>query len=153
DGKTEASGEGKVSLTVEQGGYYRLSISGKDPSGRKVLFHDYLWVTGSAQDSEDYGIEKAFKVVPDKKKHEAGEKAKVLIVGPIKGGTAWVAVEGARIHEHYPVKLEGYSKTLEIPLKKDWIPNVYISAVMIGKKEIYEGSEELGISPAENYLN
>src|SRR5262249_251343 len=67
DGKTETNGEGKVSLMVEKGGYYRLSISGKDPAGRKVLFHDYLWVAGSAQDSEDYGIEKALKVVPDKK--------------------------------------------------------------------------------------
>src|SRR5262249_17012750 len=78
--ETAADGEGKVSLDFQKGGNYRLAVSGKDHAGRKVLFYDYLWVSGSAEDSEDFGLQRELKVVADKKKYEVGETAKIFLV-------------------------------------------------------------------------
>ncbi len=153
EGKTDASGRGQTDLFMQQGGYYRLALSGKDSKGRKVLYYDYVWVSGSSKDSEDFGLEKKISIVTDKKKYQAGDIAKVLLVGPTKGASVLLTVEGSKIHQVQVEKLEGFSKQIEIPIQKDWIPNVFIVANVIGKKEVYEDSVELVLSTQEHLLN
>ncbi len=152
EGKTGADGLAQTQFTLDQGGYYRLVLSGKDSQGRKVVYYDYLWAAGSAQDTEGYWMEKNFTLIPEKKKYEAGQTAKLLVVGPEKDGSILVTVEGARIHEYHVEKLDGFSKVIEIPLKKEWIPNVFINVSAIGKKEYYEEFTELSINPSQNFL-
>jgi uncharacterized protein YfaS (alpha-2-macroglobulin family) len=152
EGKTSAEGRGQVDLQFEQGGYYRLALSGKDREGRKVVFHDYLWVSGRAKEEGGFGLEKNMVAIADKKKFQAGETAKIFIVGPVQDGTVLLTVEGTRIHEHRLVQLEGFSKEIEVELKKEWIPNVHVSVSAIGKREYYQSTTELAISPQENYL-
>lgn len=152
EGKTDASGKGQATLNFEEGGYYRLVFSGKDDAGRKVVFNDYLWVSGKTDSDESFGLEKNMVVIPDKKKFQAGEKVRLFIVGPVKDGTVLVTVEGMKIQEHHLVQLDGFSKELEITLKKEWIPNVYISVAAIGKRQYYESQTDIAISPAENFL-
>ncbi|MCC6273847.1 MAG: hypothetical protein IT572_10310, partial [Deltaproteobacteria bacterium] len=142
-----------LKLEFSRGGYYRIVMSGKDSGGRKVRFDDYVWVSGSAQDSEDFGLQKELKIVTDKKKYEAGETAKVFLVGPNKNGRILLSVEGMRIYQYQVVTLDGFSKEVQIPLKAEWEPNIFVSATTIGKKEYYEGSAELAISPKEHYLD
>ncbi len=152
-GNTDSNGEGKTEIVFDRGGYYRLAISGKDSNHRKVLFYDYLWVSGNAADSEDFGLQKNLEIITDKKKYEANEKVKVFIVGPVKNGTVLLTIEGSKIHDYQLIQLDGFSKEIELSLKKEWIPNIFISASAIGLKEYYEGFSEIQISPKENFLN
>ncbi|MDL1871494.1 hypothetical protein FBR05_04750 [Deltaproteobacteria bacterium PRO3] len=152
-GETGANGMTDLKLEFSRGGYYRIVMSGKDSGGRKVRFDDFVWVSGSAQDSEDFGLQKELKIVTDKKKYEAGETAKIFLVGPNKNGRILLSVEGMRIYQYQVVTLDGFSKEVQIPLKAEWEPNVFVSATTIGKKEYYEGSAELAISPKEHYLD
>ncbi|MFO1463331.1 MAG: MG2 domain-containing protein [bacterium] len=152
-GETGANGEGQVTLNFERGGYYRLLVSGKDRGGRKVAYEDYVWVSGSAQDSEDFGLQKELKIVTDKKKYDAGETAKIFLVGPVKNGRILLSIEGMKIYQYQVVTLDGFSKEIELPLKAEWEPNIFVSATTIGKKEYYEGTAELAISPKEHYLD
>jgi uncharacterized protein YfaS (alpha-2-macroglobulin family) len=91
-------------------------------------------------------------VIADKKKYEAGETAKILIVAPVKDLSVLIAIEGAKIHEYRVEKLEGFSKEIEVPLKKEWMPTAYVTVSGIGKKEYYEESAKIAISPKEHYL-
>ncbi|HCU25357.1 MAG TPA: hypothetical protein DF383_10080 [Deltaproteobacteria bacterium] len=152
-GQTRASGETTVDLLFERGGYYRLAVTGKDDKGRRVRFNDSVWVSGSAEDSEDFAAWQELRVIAEKKQYNAGETAKLFIVGPVKNGKVLVSIEGARIHRYSVETLDGFSKTLEIPLPKEWVPNVYVSVTAIGKKEFYEGMVELAVSPREYFLN
>jgi len=152
-GRTDASGQGKTDLLASKGGYYRLNIEGKDAKGRKVVFYDYLWVSGSSQDAEDFGLEKKISVVTDKKKYQPGEVAKVLIVGPVKDASVLVTIEGARLHQYRVEKLDGFSKQIEIPLQKEWVPNVFVAASLITSKDAYEDSVELTLGTPEKALN
>ncbi|HKX12904.1 MAG TPA: alpha-2-macroglobulin family protein, partial [bacterium] len=152
DGKTGANGQAPLQLQFKRGGYYMLTISGEDKAGRKVSYQDYVWVSGNAEDSEDYSYQKQLKLVVDRKKFDAGETAKLFLVGPVKNGKVLVTVEGPRILEYRVVTLDGFSKQVDLPLKKEWIPNVFVSAALIGNKEYYDGQAEFQISPKEHYL-
>lgn len=152
DGKTDANGLAPLQLQFKRGGYYSVTIEGKDKGGRHVTYQDYVWVSGNAEDSEEFSYQKQLKLVVDRKKFDAGETAKLFIVGPVKNGKVLLTVEGPRILESQVVTLDGFSKQIDLPLKKDWIPNVYVNAALIGNKEYYEGSVEFQISPKEHYL-
>lgn len=152
-GQTGDSGSTDLKFEFDRGGYYRLAMIGKDSGGRKVRSDDYVWVSGSAQDSEDFGLQRELKIVTDKKKYEAGETAKIFLVGPVKNGSILLSIEGMGIYQYQMVKLDGFSKEVQVPLKAEWEPNIFVSATTIGKKEYYEGSAELAISPKEHYLD
>lgn len=151
-GQTDAQGRGVSPIVVPKGGYYHLELSGEDSQGREVAFTDYLWVSGTGKDSEDFGIAKEVKVVPAKKRYEAGEEATLFVVGPEKNGTVLLTVEGDRLFQEQLIQLDGYSKEIRLKLRKEWIPNVFIQASAIGKKAIYQGETQLAISPADNFL-
>ena len=153
EGATNAQGLGESELSFEKSGYYRLVIAGKDQQGRKVESYDYLWVGGRADDQEDFGLSKSLLLIPQKKKLKPEETAKLLLVSPIKNAEVLVTIEGDKIQDYRLEKIDGFSKTLEIPLKREWLPNVFVTVSAIGKKEFYEASVELSISPAEHYLN
>lgn len=152
DGKTGANGEAPLQLQFKRGGYYSVSIEGKDKGGRHVSYQDYVWVSGNAEDSEEFSYQKQLKLVVDHKKFNAGESAKLFIVGPVKNGRVLLTIEGPKILQYQVVTLDGFSKQVDLPLKQEWIPNVYVSAALIGNKEYYEGSVEFQISPKEHYL-
>lgn len=152
-GKTDATGQGKVDLVVSKGGYYRLNVEGKDDKGRKVIFYDYLWVSGSSADAEDYGLQKQITLVTDKKKYNPGEVAKILLIAPVKDASVLLTVEGTSLHGYSVEKLDGFSKQIEMPLEKGWVPNVYITASLITSKDVYEDSVELVLGSPEKILN
>ena len=152
EAKTGANGESPLQLQFKRGGYYLVTISGKDKGGRHISYQDYVWVSGSAEDSEDFSYQKQLKLVVDRKKYEAGETAKLFLVGPVKNAKLLVTVEGPRILQHQVVTLDGFSKQLDLPLQKEWIPNVFVGAALIGNKEYYEGQVEFQISPKEHFL-
>lgn len=152
-GKTEASGRGSVDLLIARGGYYRLSIEGKDSKGRQVLYHDYLWVSGRSSDTEDYGLEKKISLITDKKKYQPGETAKLLLVGPVKDASVLLTLEGTRLHQYRVEKLDGFSKQIEIPLQKEWVPNLFVVASVVTSKDVYEESVELVLGSPEKVLN
>jgi len=151
-GETAENGVGELQVTVKEGGYYRLSLSGKDSAGRKVIFRDYLWVSGSRDDSEGFELQQNLVVVAEKKKYEAGQTVQLFVAGPVKDSKFLVTVEGPRILEYRVEALDGFSKLVSIELKKEWIPNVFIGVSAIGTKEYFTESTEISINPSENYL-
>ncbi|MDX1371711.1 MAG: hypothetical protein R3321_04540, partial [Nitrososphaeraceae archaeon] len=67
-------------------------------------------------------------------------------------GQVLLSVEGREIFHEQVIQLEGFSKEIHIPLKKDWLPNIYVTAVSVSQGQAFFGEVELGISPEENYL-
>ncbi|CAN5661561.1 hypothetical protein BH09VER1_BH09VER1_00640 [soil metagenome] len=59
-----------------------------------------------------------------------GEKAVLNVLAPT-GGVAWVSVETDRIHDTFTVPLEGNTSKIEIPVKPEYEPNVYVSVYLL----------------------
>ncbi len=151
--QSSAQGFVQASLNFKEGGHYRLSLSGKDSAGREVLYHDYVWVSGNAN-AEDFAEQKQLVLLPEKKKveYQAEETLRLMLINPIENAKVLVSVEGSKIHQYFVQNISGYSGMIEIPLQKEWLPNVFVTVGLIGKKEYYETSTEVRISPAEHYL-
>jgi len=152
-GETSSSGEGTNNLLFKEGGYYRLTLQGSDAEGRPVEFEDHIWVSGKSGEDEGFGVEQKLTVIPEKKSYQAGEVAKLFVIGPEKDAPILITLEGRNLYEYRIEKLEGFSKTIEVPLKKEWMPNLFVGASYLGKKEAYEETAELQISPQEHYLS
>lgn len=151
-GKTGAGGRGVSEITVDRGGFYHLIISGRDSAGREVAYTDYLWVSGEGKDSEDFGMAQEIKIIPERRRFKWGETAKLFIVGPRRNGHVLLTVEGQGLYHHQLIRLNGFSKEIQLELPKEWIPNVFVEAAAIGKKDYFAGEAQLSISPEEHFL-
>lgn len=151
-GETNAKGQALSEIKVKQGGFYELVLSGKDKAGRRVAFTDYLWVSASDEDSEDFGLAGRVKIVAEKKSFQAGETGKFLLVGPQKNGQVLLTIEGQKLYEHRLVTLEGFSKEIEVSFQKSWEPNVFIMATALEKKNFFSDQAATQISPAAHFL-
>jgi alpha-2-macroglobulin len=67
-----------------------------------------------------------------------GEKAVLNVLSPT-GGIAWVSVETDRILDTFTVPVQGNTSSIEIPVKSDYEPNVFVSVYLLRPG----GSEQL----------
>ncbi|MFA5180813.1 MAG: MG2 domain-containing protein [Syntrophales bacterium] len=90
-----------------------------------------LWVAGKDDWWFEGGNDDRIDVLPERKKYEPGEKAKFQVRMPFREATALVTVEREGILDVYVKKLSGKSPMVEIPIKKHYAPNVFVSVLAV----------------------
>lgn len=160
---TNAQGKAQVTLPTN-GQYftdnYFLSAETKDNGGHTIYDQAGVWVasqnfpyirTGESAQQE------AFSVKPDKKIYRPGDVAQVMITAPLSGkehSDVMVSIEGSKLHEVRTLPMDATAKMVEIPIKSDYEPNVYVTATLVGpKRQFYNQSTLLKVSPEEHFLN
>ncbi|MGL5830725.1 MAG: Ig-like domain-containing protein [Candidatus Altimarinota bacterium] len=135
--QTAADGLGKVEFEMKKGGAYKVEVSAGDGRGNTVKSSTGLYVTSG--DFINWGVENndRIELVADKMEYKAGETAKILIKSPFTGGKALLTVERDRVLESRIIDISSNSQTIEIPIKENYLPNVFVS-VLILKGHDYE---------------
>ncbi len=151
-GKTDASGRGNAELTLKKPGYYRLVLTGKDSQGRKVRFDDFLWVAGPHDSEADFGFDPSLRIIADRHQYQKGDTAHLFVVGPEANQAILLTVEGGELYHQELLTLDGFSKQIDLPLKPEWLPNVFVRVAGVGKKTLYSGEVQLQISPRQHFL-
>jgi hypothetical protein len=108
-----------------------LVVSAKDaaghaaPGGGQRVGHPQgeLWFE---QDNDD-----RIDVLPEKKRYEPGETARLQVRMPFREATALVAVEREGVIDTRVVTLRGDDPTVEVKIDKAWAPNVYVSVLAL----------------------
>ena len=59
-----------------------------------------------------------------------GEKAVLNVLSPT-GGVAWVSVETDRILDTFTAPIQGNTSRIEIPVKPEYEPNVFVSVYVL----------------------
>ena len=122
-----AKGQGKYRITV--------NATGKGSVPPREFF---LHVTGTGSDAPaEFKVEteSTFKIEKDREFYTPGQTAVLSIQAPFPG-QAWVSVEAAgAVLKQFPVKLEGDSGKVEIPVTKDLYPNAYVSVHLLRPAE------------------
>jgi alpha-2-macroglobulin len=104
-------------------GAYRLEIRDKAlGAASSVRFRVGWWASASAGDVPD-----KLKVTLDKKTYKAGETAKVFVKPPFAGKVELV-VASDKVHETRLLDVSDQGRTIEIPVKAEWGPSVYVLA-------------------------
>jgi uncharacterized protein YfaS (alpha-2-macroglobulin family) len=118
-------------LALGTPGEIELIAQAKDMTGHPARAAATIWVTRQGEvwfggDNQD-----RMDVIPEQRSYEPGQTARLQVRSPFRQATALVAVERNGIVESRVVQLSGRDPTIELPVKAEWGPNVYISVLAV----------------------
>ena len=130
-GTTDERGLLLCEASLETAGQVELIAEAKDGSGHPVAAAASVWITKQgelwfAQDNDD-----RIDVLPEKKRYEPGETARLQVRMPFREATALVAVEREGVIATQVVTLRGDDPTVELKIEPTWAPNVYVSVLAL----------------------
>ncbi|HMT28830.1 MAG TPA: MG2 domain-containing protein [Bacteroidia bacterium] len=116
-------------FTPQESGEYLVRI--QDPQSTTYVeseFYAYGW--GYTQNNSfEVNNEGQVEMEFDKENYEPGEKAKVLLKTPF-AGKLLITIERNKVFEYFYIQTDKRSASIEIPIKEEYLPNVYITATL-----------------------
>ncbi len=137
----------ELSFPIEKVGYYKVEATGTDERGNEIRSEDYFYAVGSGYAAWMRSDDDYVELVPNTKEFKPGDTAKILVKSPYESVKALVTIEREGILERWVEVIEGSADTVEIPIKPEYIPNVYIGVILIQERIAYdkiEGELDLG---------
>lgn len=156
----------EVEFPLESAGYYLLRASSMDDRGHTLISGFGFYCIGEGFTAWERYDHNRIDLVPEKKELKPGEIARILVKSPWEEVKGILTIERSGIIEYFPIHLKGSNQVIEIPIKKDYIPTIYVSALLIkgrtsekleegvdvGKPTFRLGYTKLNVLPDEVYL-
>lgn len=147
DSFTFTPGKGKfISVTPTDYGRYEVVATG--PDGRTetaITFYASGWgYSPWAMDNPD-----RVEMEVERASYKVGEKAKILIKAPFPGKVLLVT-EREKVYDFKVFQMRENTATIEVPIKSDYRPNIFVSATIIKSLEDYDGRTPMrafGVTP------
>jgi uncharacterized protein YfaS (alpha-2-macroglobulin family) len=132
EGQTNASGILRCETTLQAFGSLTLQASVKDPEGRRDFARASIWAY-DRNDEQWFGASDHDRIdlLPAKKRYEPGETAKFQVRMPFKQATALVTLEREGVIESFVRELTLENPTIEVPIRGNHAPNVFVSALVV----------------------
>lgn len=149
---------GTVSFTPQNSGSYEVRVFAKN-SSTYVIAGFYAYGYGfTGNQSFMVNNEGRISIKTDKEKYAPGDKARVLFTTPFEG-TLLITLERNEVLEHRYLKTANKAAELLFAIKEEYLPNVYISAVLFRPHEndgmpltVAHGFEPLMVEKPSNKL-
>ncbi|MBN2675656.1 MAG: hypothetical protein JXR30_00190 [Alphaproteobacteria bacterium] len=126
--------DGTCIFTPKYPGLYRAEATIRDRHGRSYTKEMTFWVEGKGYVVWDAKDDNALTLVPVNKDVKVGEKAKFMVQNPFPDAKALITVERYGILDSWVQTLKGSSPVIEIPIKENYIPGVYLSVVVMSPR-------------------
>ncbi|MDF1755330.1 MAG: MG2 domain-containing protein [Verrucomicrobiales bacterium] len=117
-------------LKFDEAGDYLITLEATDAQGRKVLTRERFHVIGAEEPAWSWNDVVAIDLIPDRKKYEVGDTAKVLVRSPVFGH-ALVTTERGDVKDTRIVEINDYETVIDIPITADCAPNVFASVLLV----------------------
>lgn len=130
-GRSDARGLLACEATLDAAGQVELVARAQDAAGRTTEAAASVWVTRQgelwfAQDNDD-----RIDLLPEKRRYEAGETARLQVRMPFREATALLSVEREGLIATRVVTLRGDDPTVELKIEPGWGPNVYVGVLAL----------------------
>eukprot|EP01022_Parablepharisma_sp_SALTPOND_P027127 TRINITY_DN6581_c0_g1_i1.p1 TRINITY_DN6581_c0_g1~~TRINITY_DN6581_c0_g1_i1.p1 ORF type:complete len:2719 (+),score=536.27 TRINITY_DN6581_c0_g1_i1:30620-38776(+) len=124
---------GTFTMVPPQYGSYSVVLRDASGAASQVDFYAGGW------GYSPWAVENAARIElePDKTEYSPGETASVQVRAPFSGKLL-VTVEGGSVHHVASYAMDGNTAQVEFPIKEEYGPNVYISAVLVRSAEATE---------------
>ena len=132
EGTSDRGGKYTCSSSVTASGEVQLLVEVTDTGGRAASAGTSLWASNG--DDWMFRSESSDRIdlLPEKKRYEPNEKARFQVRMPFREATVLVTVErDGAVLSSFVTKLSGKSAVIEVPVKEEWAPNAYVSALLI----------------------
>ena len=130
-GKSDARGYLICEVAVNKPGDIALLAEARDGSGNLSQAGTSFWSSGDGDVWFDQEDQDRMEIAPAKREYQAGETAKFTVHTPFREATALIAVEREGVVETFVQKLERHNPVVEIPVKAEWGPNVFVSVLAV----------------------
>lgn len=130
-GTSDARGLVLCEVALDAPGEIELVAQARDMTGHPARAAATIWVTRQGEvwfggDNQD-----RMDLIPEQRAYEPGQTARFQVRSPFRHATALVAVERNGIVDSRVVELRGRDPTIELPVKAEWGPNVYVSVLAV----------------------
>ncbi len=134
---------GQTAFQVQPGhtGSYTIEIRAEDQAGRTVVTAYDLFVTGADVALWSFDFEGQIRLDPEESLYEPGETARVLVRSPLESGEYLVTVEQAGILDEFFVQIDGSTGVIDIPIREDYAPVVYVGVYGARPRSVLPPSE------------
>lgn len=131
-GKTDSSGKYTCTGKSPVAGSLLAVVSTKDKDGRIVYANVNQWVIKKGE-QQWFGSEDNDRIdlIPFKKNYEPGEVAEFQLRGPFNNARVLVTVERESVLHKEIIEVSGDKPSIRLPIKKEYAPNVVVSAFMV----------------------
>jgi uncharacterized protein YfaS (alpha-2-macroglobulin family) len=137
----------QVSFLPEKSGFYLLKAKGEDRRENNITTTTYCYVTGRDYVPWRRKDDDIVELVADSEDYRPGDKAKIMVKSPYERAKALVTVEREFIMESWVLEIQGSSDQIEIPILSDYIPNVFVSVLLVQGRTssyVYERNQDIG---------
>lgn len=130
-GTTDARGLMFCAVKPRASGELILFARAKDDAGREAFSTSSVWVRGADEWWFEPANHDRIDLIPEKKRYEPGETAKLQVRMPFREATVLVTVEREGVLSQRVVALDGKSPVIEVPVIGSYGPNVFVSAFAV----------------------
>jgi len=122
-----AAGTGSFIFPVGESGQYEIRLRSKDNKDRPAFTRMGFYASGSGwmkwhlDNSDSLGLQ------PDQDSYSPGDTARILVQSPLPRGKYLLTIEREGILDERIIDLDGSARTIEIPVKEEWTPLVYVA--------------------------
>jgi hypothetical protein len=116
--------------STEPGSIYLLAET-RDAQGNTARTSSSYWVTGGGDLWFAAGNQDRIDVIPERRSYKPGETARLQVRTPFREATALVSVEAGGIIDTFVRPLSRFNPTIELPVKGEWGPNVFVSVLAV----------------------
>ena len=140
---TSTSTAANGSFTPREAGVYFIEAAGRETGGRATRTEAYVYVTGKGYVAWEREDDDRIELVADRPSYKPGELARVMVKSPFETAQALVTLEREGVLSQQVLTLTGSTPTIEIPLTRKHLPNVFVSVILLrGRSSSFVFSEE-----------
>ncbi|HTS00079.1 MAG TPA: alpha-2-macroglobulin family protein, partial [Bacteroidota bacterium] len=155
------------SFTPNEPGFFFVDVDAKDARGNMLNAETYFYASGAGYVPWERRNDDRIDLIANKPAFQPGETASLIVKNPYEKATALVSVEREGILTHYTTTLVGSAPQIDIPITSAYLPNVFVSVVLlqgrtdrptskeeadVGRPSFKVGYVALSVSPKEKKL-
>ncbi|HCN79993.1 MAG TPA: hypothetical protein DIS80_02575, partial [Verrucomicrobiales bacterium] len=125
-----ANGKLDLPFTPKEPGKHFFTLTSKDASGRSIKTLITRNVYGTDEYPWAYEDGMRIKLVPEKRRYQPGETARILVLSPIEG-EALITIEHQEVVRKFRKPLTLENPIIEIPLEENDAPSAFVSVLII----------------------
>lgn len=130
-GTTDALGLLDCNAKSPISGNVILQATVSDAAGNSSFSNRDVWVAGKDDWWFEAGDSDRIDLLPEKKSYNPGDAAKFQVRSPFRSATVLVTVEREGVIDAYVKKISGKEPTISVPVKGNYAPNVFVSALCV----------------------
>ena len=130
-GATDAKGMLVCESRSPVSGNVIIQARAADDKGNESAANRDLWIADKGEWWFEVSDNDRMDLLPEQKLYEPGETARFQVRMPFREATALVSVEREGVMETFVQKLSGKAPVIEVPLKGNYAPNVFVSVLCV----------------------